>query len=98
METLGNRKISVVNINKRFNGQIVLEDISFDIKEGEFVTIIGSNGSGKSTFFNTISGVFPPEEGHIFINNIVGCDFMDKNSARVVSCNGISANNNCYKI
>ena len=48
--------------------KIALNGIDVEIKEGEFVTIIGGNGSGKSTFFNTVSGVFPPESGNININ------------------------------
>jgi len=45
-----------------------LNHINLDIKEGEFVTIIGGNGSGKSTFFNVVSGVYDVTLGNIHIN------------------------------
>jgi len=48
--------------------KVALNDMSIDIKDGEFVTIIGGNGSGKSTFFNCVSGVYKLEDGQIFIN------------------------------
>ncbi|MGM9971128.1 MAG: ATP-binding cassette domain-containing protein [Anaeroplasmataceae bacterium] len=47
--------------------KIALNDLSVTINEGDFVTIIGGNGSGKSTFFNTVSGVYTPEAGTIKI-------------------------------
>lgn len=47
--------------------KIALNDLSVKINDGDFVTIIGGNGSGKSTFFNTVSGVYIPESGTIKI-------------------------------
>lgn len=65
MENLNN-KISVVNINKKFNGQIILEDISFDIKEGEFISMLGSSGCGKTTLLKILIGIEQADTGHIF--------------------------------
>ena len=62
METIKN-KISVINVNKRYNGQIVLEDISFDIKEGEFVSILGSSGCGKTTLLKILIGIEKCDSG-----------------------------------
>ena len=45
-----------------------LRGISVDIQEGEFITVIGSNGAGKSTFLNAIAGEFLPTSGKIFID------------------------------
>ena len=42
---------------------IALDGINLDVNEEDFITIIGSNGSGKSTMLNIIAGVFPPERG-----------------------------------
>ncbi len=53
------------NVTKRFGGLIAVNNVSIEIKEGEFVGIVGPNGSGKTTLFNLISGVFFPEEGKI---------------------------------
>ena len=48
-----------------------LIDLNLHLNEGEFVTIIGGNGAGKSTMLNAIAGVFPVERGTVSIN---GCD------------------------
>lgn len=48
----------------------ILEDLSLEVKKGEFLVIIGGNGAGKSTVFNTISGFLKPEKGRIFIDGI----------------------------
>lgn len=61
-----NKKISVVNINKKYNGQIVLEDISFDINEGEFISILGSSGCGKTTLLKILIGIEQSDTGEIF--------------------------------
>ena len=58
-------KLSVQNINKKFNGQIVLEDISFDIKEGEFVSILGASGCGKTTLLKILVGIEKADSGMI---------------------------------
>ena len=47
---------------------IVLEDISFDIKEGEFVSIVGKSGAGKTTLIKIILGLEKPTHGNIFFN------------------------------
>ena len=49
-----------------------LHNISFELLRGEIVGIIGQNGSGKSTLLRLISGIFPPDAGHITINGRVG--------------------------
>ena len=47
------------------NGKAALDGVNVDIYEGEKIAVIGSNGSGKSTFFLNINGVFTPQEGKI---------------------------------
>lgn len=76
-ENNGSSMLQVRNVKKVFNPsgnkediKVALNDVSIDIKEGEFVTIIGGNGSGKSTFINTVSGVYIPEEGIVEINGV----------------------------
>ena len=58
-------KISVINLNKKYNGQIVLEDISFDIVEGEFISILGSSGCGKTTLLKILIGIETSDTGMI---------------------------------
>ncbi len=48
--------LEVQNISKSFGGNPVLQDITFEIKNGEVVGLIGPNGSGKTTIFNVITG------------------------------------------
>lgn len=64
MDTLNN-KIRVINVNKKFNGQIVLEDISFDIKEGEFISMLGASGCGKTTLLKILIGIEQSDTGTV---------------------------------
>lgn len=57
--------LSVKNATKYFGGLAAVKDVSFDVKQGEIVGLIGPNGSGKTTLFNLISGVFPLSEGSV---------------------------------
>ncbi|SNR32861.1 amino acid/amide ABC transporter ATP-binding protein 1, HAAT family [Puniceibacterium sediminis] len=54
------------NITLRFGGVVAINDISFDIRQGEVRAIIGPNGAGKSSMLNIISGFYTPSEGEIF--------------------------------
>ena len=56
------------SITKYFGGLTVLQDVSFQVKEGEILALIGPNGAGKSTLFNVISGAFPPQKGRILFD------------------------------
>ncbi len=47
----------------------ILRGIDFELKEGEFCVLIGSNGAGKSTMIKTILGIFLPDEGSVFLGN-----------------------------
>ena len=52
------------------NEKVALNDLSLSLKEGDFVTVIGSNGSGKSTMLNAISGVWGIDSGTIRIDGV----------------------------
>lgn len=65
--------LEIKNIYKTFNANTVnekraLENVSLTLKDGDFVTVIGGNGAGKSTMLNAISGVWPIDEGQILID------------------------------
>lgn len=67
--------LELKNICKTFNiGTInekkALLGIDLDLKEGDFVTVIGGNGAGKSTMLNAVAGVWPVDEGSISINGL----------------------------
>lgn len=56
--------------NKNFDSRLpVIKNVSFEIKKGEFIGIIGKSGSGKSTLINLILGLLVPRQGNIKINN-----------------------------
>ncbi|UJL48333.1 ABC transporter ATP-binding protein [Virgibacillus sp. NKC19-16] len=61
-------KLALRNISKSFGDKQILDSISFDVQDGEFVSLIGPSGSGKSTLFNLIGGLFAPDSGEIFMN------------------------------
>jgi branched-chain amino acid transport system ATP-binding protein len=57
--------LSVSGLTKRFGGFTALNGVSFEVREGEILGLIGPNGSGKTTLFNCISGALPPTAGAI---------------------------------
>ena len=59
------RILEVDGLTLRFGGLTALDDVSFDIKEGEILGLIGPNGAGKTTCFNAITGVYKPTTGTI---------------------------------
>lgn len=63
------RLLQVSKISKRFPGVKALQDVDFDLIEGEIHAIVGHNGAGKSTFVKVITGVYQPDEGEIFLQN-----------------------------
>lgn len=62
------RKLEVKNISKNFDGAPVLQNISIELNQGEIVCLLGISGSGKSTMFNIISGILPPDEGQVLLD------------------------------
>lgn len=62
--------VKVNNITKRFNDKLVLDNISFSVKEGEIFGLIGPNGAGKSTLINIITNLTLPNSGNIQINGV----------------------------
>ena len=61
-------KIHVENLTKKFGDLLVLDNISFDIKKGEFVCVVGPTGCGKTTFLNLLSCLIEPTEGKLLID------------------------------
>jgi len=61
-------KVIVSNLTKRFGNLLVLDEISFQVGEGEFLAIVGPTGCGKTTFLNALSKLVPSTRGDILIN------------------------------
>ena len=66
--------LRVLNLKKTFNEgtvneKIALNDLSLTLPDGDFAAIVGSNGAGKSTFFNAIAGSFYVDDGEIFLDD-----------------------------
>jgi branched-chain amino acid transport system ATP-binding protein len=57
--------LEVKGITRRFGGIVALDDVSFDVEQGEIVGLIGPNGAGKTTAFNVITRLYKPDSGRL---------------------------------
>jgi ABC-type Mn2+/Zn2+ transport system ATPase subunit len=57
--------LELINISVRFGNTLALENVSFELRQGERVAVIGPNGAGKSTLFGVIAGVISPAQGRV---------------------------------
>lgn len=62
---MGDILLEVEGLAKRFGGVQAVVDLSFHVREGEILGMIGPNGSGKTTTFNMITGFYPPDRGRV---------------------------------
>lgn len=60
--------LKIANISLSFGGVLALNNISFDVRDGEIRSLIGPNGAGKSSMLNCINGVYRPQKGSISFN------------------------------
>ena len=61
--------VSVQSVSYNYNSESVLENVSFDVEEGDFLGIIGPNGAGKTTLFHCMLGLLNSYSGKIIILN-----------------------------
>lgn len=78
--------LKVQNLTKHFGGVVAVEDVSFELRRGEFLGIIGPNGSGKTTLINLITGFVKPTSGKVIYQDR---DITGKAPYRI-ACLGIS--------
>jgi branched-chain amino acid transport system ATP-binding protein len=66
--------LEVENLTKRFGGLVAVDDVTFNMTEGEILGLIGPNGAGKTTVFNLITGIYAPDSGDLrfFGESVVG--------------------------
>ena len=69
--TIGGVLMEMRNITLRFGGVVAIEDISFDIRQGEIRAIIGPNGAGKSSMLNVINGFYHPQDGEVWYKGAI---------------------------
>ena len=74
----GNDVLKVENMAKGFDGQTLFKDISFEIKRGEHVAIIGDNGTGKTTILKILNQILPPDEGSFTLGSKVEIGYYDQ--------------------
>jgi phospholipid/cholesterol/gamma-HCH transport system ATP-binding protein len=81
--------ISVRNLKAGYGDEIILEDVSFDVREGEVFAILGRSGCGKTTLFKTIIGLLPPERGEVIIDGDKVMPVAEGGSERVLRKIGV---------
>ena len=74
----GNDVLTVEHLSKAFPTQQLFENLNFQIKRGEHVAIIGSNGTGKTTILKIINDLVPPDDGTIQIGSNVAIGYYDQ--------------------
>ena len=74
----GNDVLSVEGLSKQFDGQILFRDVSFDIRRGEHVAIIGDNGTGKTTLLKILNQVVPADSGSFTLGTKVNIGYYDQ--------------------
>src|SRR5690625_4822716 len=67
--------LKLTNLEVKFGTSLIINNISMNVSDGELIVLLGSNGAGKSTIFNTISGFHKPTKGTI--------TFLDKKISRL---------------
>ena len=72
--------LKVTDLVVSYGGIEALKGISFEVDQGQIVTLIGANGAGKSTTLRTISGLVPPKDGRIYFE---GRDITDLNTQKI---------------
>lgn len=72
--------LSCNNVSKSFGVETILEDISFSVNEGDKIGIVGVNGTGKTTLFKVITGIFPHDKGDIFTSKNCRLGYLEQNT------------------
>ena len=96
-------KITLKKISLSYNKRQILDDVSFNIREGEICGLLGPNGVGKSTIFNIIVGLVKPNYGDIYINQKIVTDLpiykraIDFGLSIVPQTGGVFSNLTCLE-
>jgi len=63
-------KVKVEHLTKKFGDLLVLNDVSFEVKKGQFLCVVGPTGCGKTTFLNCLTKLYEPTSGEILIDGV----------------------------
>ena len=74
----GNDVLTVEHLSKQFDSQVLFHDISFEIKRGEHVAVIGDNGTGKTTLLKIINQVIAADQGEFTLGSKVTIGYYDQ--------------------
>ena len=66
-QTWSNTILRFEEVSKSFQGQVVLKDLSLDMGQGEFLTLLGPSGCGKTTSLNLVAGLLQPDRGVLYL-------------------------------
>ena len=79
----GNDVLKVTNLEKTYGDKHLFRDVSFEIKRGERVFLLGPNGCGKSTLYKMIKGTVETPEGSVFFGTNVDCAYYDQDRSDI---------------
>ena len=79
----GNDVVKVTNLTKRYGEKALFENVSFEIKRGERVFLLGPNGCGKSTLYKMIKGTAQAPEGAVWFGTNVDCAYYDQDRSGI---------------
>lgn len=72
--------VGIQNLKVDFAGKVLFENVSFDVNEGDFVGLIGANGTGKTTLFKVITGEIEPTDGAVFISKQTKVGYLEQHA------------------
>ncbi len=73
--------LTLTNVESTYGPVRALRGVSLEVPEGQIVTVLGSNGAGKTTILKTVSGIIDPRKGHIHFSDASFCICDEKSVA-----------------
>lgn len=90
-ERSGNDVLSVTEVSKSFGEKKLFENVSFEVKRGERVFLLGANGCGKSTLYKIIKGTIKPDSGSVRFGTKVECAYYDQERSDITGTKDVES-------